>query len=260
MEVCKSNRNDYRSLPFARRVGKFVSDSNGCSKPRARLRRRGVNVVAAAPPKTLVSVARGSRPGKCLRHSTSPRRTQSCPSRSLRSLGGSPAALRALRVRVTRGYVLRPYRLPCMPRCRTHSTAGQCTRGFAVDDGVCAGSAIGAMPAGNVPRWIEPVDAHQRVEGLGATHDGDLLHLLMVMDADDPAAPAERLSAQWRIGDAASMQSQSPRTRRASKRFSMSRRRFLSSSCSASLNRFLSSIRFTTMLATIIGINRKIQK
>ena len=37
-------------------------------------------------------------------------------------------ALLVGRPRITGGYVLRPCRLPCVPRCRTHSTACQCAR------------------------------------------------------------------------------------------------------------------------------------
>ena len=88
---------------------------------------------------TSVSVARGARSSvACRRALPSVRATQqpsgvnACGIQHNRALfAAAPVVRYALLVgqlRIMGGYVLRPCRLPCVPRCRTHSTASQCAR------------------------------------------------------------------------------------------------------------------------------------
>lgn len=57
-------------------------------------------------------------------------------------------------------------------------------------DGPCAGTAIGLIGADGTLRWIEPVAETCKVEGVGASLEGDALSLLLVTDADDIGIPA----------------------------------------------------------------------
>ena len=128
-----------------------VTSASGHSKPRARLRRaqrerrRCIHhrrshlcvsgtrcaLLRRLPPRVAVSQS----------HAAAVRGKWASPIQHNRALFEVPPVVRcallvssplrfacALRVRITSGYVLRPCRLPCVPRCRTHSTASQCAR------------------------------------------------------------------------------------------------------------------------------------
>lgn len=64
------------------------------------------------------------------------------------------------------------------------------------DDGPCAGSAIGLLSArGSTTAWVRvpapPAALPPKLEGIAVERsDGDVLHLLAVTDADDPATPS----------------------------------------------------------------------
>ena len=121
-----------------------VTSESGHSKPRARLRRaRWTGITASAAEEALC--VRGTRCALLCRlpprvavsqsHAAGVRGKWASPIQHNRALfAAAPVVRYALlvgRPRITGGYVLRPCRLPCVPLRRTHSTAGQCTRGFA---------------------------------------------------------------------------------------------------------------------------------
>ena len=63
-------------------------------------------------------------------------------------------------------------------------------------DGPCIGAAIGIIGTdGQVEALYRLAQTH-KVEGVHATIHGDLIHLLMVTDADDADVPGELLSAE----------------------------------------------------------------
>jgi hypothetical protein len=62
------------------------------------------------------------------------------------------------------------------------------------NDGACLGAAIGtATPDGTV-RFLERLDGCPKVEGVAVRVDDNVIRLLLVTDADDPAIPASLYS------------------------------------------------------------------
>ena len=67
------------------------------------------------------------------------------------------------------------------------------------DDGEIVGSGIGLLTGDLQIERIELLaDRHHKVEGVDAIESDELIHLLMVCDADDPAVPSPLLSATIR--------------------------------------------------------------
>jgi hypothetical protein len=67
------------------------------------------------------------------------------------------------------------------------------------DDGEIVGSGIGILsPDLQVERIELLAERHHKVEGVDAVESDELIHLLMVCDADDPAIPSPLLSATIR--------------------------------------------------------------
>ena len=62
-------------------------------------------------------------------------------------------------------------------------------------DGPCAGAGIGLIGRDGELRRFMPLDARYKVEGVDAQLGGDVIRLLLVSDADDPAVPAALFSA-----------------------------------------------------------------
>jgi Family of unknown function (DUF6929) len=58
------------------------------------------------------------------------------------------------------------------------------------DDGACLGAAIGVAANDGTVRFLERLDACHKVEGVAARVDNNVIRLLLVTDADDPAIPA----------------------------------------------------------------------
>ncbi len=63
------------------------------------------------------------------------------------------------------------------------------------NDGACLGAAIGVAARDGTLRRIERLDACHKVEGVAARVDNDVIRLLLVTDADDPAIPASLYAA-----------------------------------------------------------------
>jgi hypothetical protein len=64
------------------------------------------------------------------------------------------------------------------------------------DDGEIVGSAVGIMDADGDVERLEPLsDSSHKVEGVDAVLSDELIHLLMVCDADDASIPSPLLSA-----------------------------------------------------------------
>jgi hypothetical protein len=63
-------------------------------------------------------------------------------------------------------------------------------------DGPCMGAAIGIIGADGQVEPLYRLEPTDKVEGIHATIDGDLIHLLMVTDADDADVPGKLLSAE----------------------------------------------------------------
>jgi hypothetical protein len=63
------------------------------------------------------------------------------------------------------------------------------------DDGCCAGAAVGIVEADGRLRCLHRLDRPHKVEGVDARVDGDVVRLLLVTDADDPAVPAGLFAA-----------------------------------------------------------------
>ena len=63
------------------------------------------------------------------------------------------------------------------------------------DDGCCAGAAVGIAEADGRLRRLHRLDRPYKVEGVDARVDGDVVRLLLVTDADDPAVPAGLFAA-----------------------------------------------------------------
>ncbi|ADO75857.1 DUF6929 family protein [Stigmatella aurantiaca] len=62
-------------------------------------------------------------------------------------------------------------------------------------DGAVAGSAVGVMAPDGSPLFLNAVDAKVKLEGVSAWTEPGRIHLLLVADGDDPAAPAPLLEA-----------------------------------------------------------------
>jgi hypothetical protein len=67
------------------------------------------------------------------------------------------------------------------------------------DDGACVGASIGIVDAKGTLRSMQALAPSFKVEGVAADLDGDALTLTMVTDADDPAIPAQLLSARMSL-------------------------------------------------------------
>lgn len=63
------------------------------------------------------------------------------------------------------------------------------------NDGVCLGAAIGVAARGGNVRFIERISECPKVEGIAAQVDNNVIRLLLVTDADDPAIAAGLFSA-----------------------------------------------------------------
>ena len=62
------------------------------------------------------------------------------------------------------------------------------------NDGACLGAAIGVVAPDGTVRLLERLDQSHKVEGVAALVDNDIIRLLLVTDADDPAIPASLFS------------------------------------------------------------------
>ena len=63
------------------------------------------------------------------------------------------------------------------------------------NDGACLGAAIGVAARDGTLRFLEQLDECHKVEGVAARVDNNVISLLLVTDADDPAIPAGLFSA-----------------------------------------------------------------
>jgi hypothetical protein len=63
------------------------------------------------------------------------------------------------------------------------------------NDGACLGAAIGVAARDGTLRFLEVLDECHKVEGVAARVDNNVIRLLLVTDADDPAIPASLLTA-----------------------------------------------------------------
>ena len=63
------------------------------------------------------------------------------------------------------------------------------------NDGTCLGAAIGVAARDGTVRFIDRLDECHKVEGVTARVDNNVIRLLLVTDADDPAIPASLFSA-----------------------------------------------------------------
>ena len=63
-------------------------------------------------------------------------------------------------------------------------------------DGPCVGAVIGIIGSDGQVEALHRLEPTHKVEGVHATIDGDLIHLLMVTDADDAGVPGKLLSAE----------------------------------------------------------------
>ena len=66
-------------------------------------------------------------------------------------------------------------------------------------DGPCSAAAIGIMNGEGELRCLQSMDRAQKVEGVHASVDGDLVRLLLVTDADDPSVAAGLYAAGFSI-------------------------------------------------------------
>jgi len=62
-------------------------------------------------------------------------------------------------------------------------------------DGSCSGAAVGIADRDGRVRFLEPLDANHKVEGIDAQIEGDVIRLLLVTDADEENIPASLLTA-----------------------------------------------------------------
>ena len=65
----------------------------------------------------------------------------------------------------------------------------------AYNDGPCTAGAIGILDGNGLLHRLTPLEAPYKIEGVDALVDGDVIRLLLVTDADDPAIPAALFSA-----------------------------------------------------------------
>jgi hypothetical protein len=63
------------------------------------------------------------------------------------------------------------------------------------NDGACLGAAIGVAARDGALRLLEQLDECHKVEGVAVRADNNVIRLLLVTDADDPAIPASLLTA-----------------------------------------------------------------
>ena len=63
------------------------------------------------------------------------------------------------------------------------------------NDGTCLGAAIGLLASDGTLRCLDRIDGPHKVEGVAARVDGNVIRLLLVTDADDPALPASLFGA-----------------------------------------------------------------
>jgi hypothetical protein len=63
-------------------------------------------------------------------------------------------------------------------------------------DGPCIGAAIGIIGTDGRVETLHRLEPTQKIEGVHATIHDDLIHLLMVTDADDADVPGKLLSAE----------------------------------------------------------------
>jgi len=63
------------------------------------------------------------------------------------------------------------------------------------NDGACLGAAIGVVAPDGAVRLLEPLDQCHKVEGVAARIDDNVVRLLLVTDADDPAIAANLFAA-----------------------------------------------------------------
>ena len=63
------------------------------------------------------------------------------------------------------------------------------------NDGACLGAAIGVAARDGTVRFLDRLDECHKVEGVTARVDNNVIRLLLVTDADDPAIPASLFSA-----------------------------------------------------------------
>lgn len=67
--------------------------------------------------------------------------------------------------------------------------------GDSYNDGTCVGAAVGIIKADGLLHSVLPLAHPHKVEGIEASVQGSLVHILLVTDADDPEQPALLLSA-----------------------------------------------------------------
>lgn len=67
--------------------------------------------------------------------------------------------------------------------------------GDSYNDGTCVGAAVGIIKADGSLYSVLPLAHPHKVEGIEASVQGSLVHILLVTDADDPEQPALLLSA-----------------------------------------------------------------
>jgi len=63
------------------------------------------------------------------------------------------------------------------------------------EDGPCLGAAVGIVDGDGRLRFLQPLDANHKVEGIVAQVEGDVIRLLLVTDADEENIPACLLTA-----------------------------------------------------------------
>ncbi len=63
------------------------------------------------------------------------------------------------------------------------------------EDGPCVGAAVGMAGNDGRLRFLEPLDPTDKVEGIDARVEGDVITLLLVTDSDDEHRPASLLTA-----------------------------------------------------------------
>lgn len=68
-------------------------------------------------------------------------------------------------------------------------------------DGPCAGVAIGVFSREGHLQQLQMVEPAQKIEGISARRDGDVVRLLLVTDADDATVPSQLLAAEIEWGD-----------------------------------------------------------
>jgi len=66
------------------------------------------------------------------------------------------------------------------------------------NDGPCCGAAIGVLDSEGRLLSLRPLDYPYKIEGVHARMDGDVIHLLLVTDADDAGIPASLFAAAMR--------------------------------------------------------------